>query len=382
MYRTTFYFLVAGLIGLFVFAMSCEEETGTRGYNLPSMDLDTDSDSDGDSDTDADSDADADSDSDADSDGDSDGDADGNEYKDDDVCGKQEIAIDAAPVRLMILQDISGSMVMDDVGNLLPPPNKWSIAKEALAIMLEKYDGDIEFGLDKFPNNGLCGVNQPPVSDIRPNNAPNIISKLESISPDGSTPLLLALRKFADPTYAPAFSEGDATRYMVVVSDGSDTCGTGGIFGTGVATPQELSNATGNLRNQGIRTFAIGFGLGADESQLNAIATAGDTGFNTFINAQDPAQLEQALDTIGSSVVSCVYDISEQTDDVDMEEVNFYFEDEVVGLDEGCAKGQGWTWANDEKTRVEFCKEACDQLQTGDVSKISATFGCPTIVVM
>ena len=91
------------------------------------------------------------------------------------------------------------------------------------------------------------------------------------------------------------------------------------------------------------------------------------------------ADLTTALNQIASSVVSCVYEIdTEETDDVDFDEVNFYFDDEVVYWDEDCTQGIGWRWVDDEKSAVEFCDQACDQLQAGDVDNISATFGCPT----
>jgi hypothetical protein len=53
----------------------------------------------------------------------------------------------------------------------------------------------------------------------------------------------------------------------------------------------------------------------------------------------------------------------------------------VVPYDKDCAKDKGWTWGNDEKTQVIFCKEACDTLKSGVVIEISATYGCNTIVV-
>ena len=94
-------------------------------------------------------------------------------------------------------------------------------------------------------------------------------------------------------------------------------------------------------------------------------------------------ELEDALNTIGSSVVSCVYEM-QPGDDVDLDKVNIYFDDDVVGWNQdGCdTLAKGWTWVDNNKDKVEFCKEACDKLQSGDVKKISATFGCPTQIVM
>jgi hypothetical protein len=62
--------------------------------------------------------------------------------------------------------------------------------------------------------------------------------------------------------------------------------------------------------------------------------------------------------------------------------VNFFFDGEIVYYDEDCALGVGWTWVDPpDNTQVEFCAEACQQLQDGEVDEISAVFGCPTEII-
>ena len=56
-------------------------------------------------------------------------------------------------------------------------------------------------------------------------------------------------------------------------------------------------------------------------------------------------------------------------------------DNEVVPYDEECAEGIGWTWTDATHTAVEFCEEACAELQGGEVETISALFGCPTQVL-
>ncbi len=354
-----------------VLLWSCEDGTGDTAWTPSGGD--TDSDTDTDTDTDADSDADGDADSDADGDADTDSDEEGDGGTGDtDVCAQEDFPIDAAPVRLMILQDISGSMTEGS-------PTKWEQAKQALTGMLNAYNQDLQFGFDIFPNNGSCGVSQPPVSDTLPNNAQNIIGQFPSINPEGSTPLLAGMKNYLNANYAQNFLSSDATSYLLVVSDGDDTCA--GFLG---ANANQLGTTTADLlNNMEVQTFVIGFGGGSTPAKLNAIAAAGGTGQTTFINALDQQQLEAALEQIGSSVVSCIYDISTEDDsDIDIDEVNFYFDDVVVGYDEDCALDKGWTWVDETtKEQVRFCTEACDELQGGEVSNISATFGCPTEIV-
>jgi hypothetical protein len=153
--------------------------------------------------------------------------------------------------------------------------------------------------------------------------------------------------------------------------------------GGGGVTAQQLGELTTSLLNEmGVMTYVIGFGSGADPQQLNAIAAAGGTNVKEYFNAQDQEQLEKALNEIVGMAVTCVYDIGEQDEEeIDMNKVNFFFDDKTVGFDEGCKGGTGWNWLDDKKTKVEFCNKACNLLKKRKVKKISATFGCPTIFV-
>jgi hypothetical protein len=338
---------------------------------------DSDSDSDSDSDTDTDSDSDTDSDTDTDTNSDS-----------DTICDEQNFQIELAPVRLMILQDMSFSMADPEVAN----PTNWSHAKPALETLLNEWMGEqIEFGFDIFPDgsNGPlqgCLVDDPVQIDCGPGNETAIISYINDNTPNGnSTPLYCGMENFLDPTYAPTFVAPEAASYQLIVSDGADLCGEGcctGIFNPAcIATEDEFIALTQDLLAADIMTFVIGFGSGVDEGQLNAIAANGGTDFTDYLYAEDQASLEDALDAIAAAVVSCVYNIDEPEASADPDNVNFFFDDEIVYYDEDCAVGEGWTWVDEDHTQVEFCDEACQQLQDGLVTEISAVFGCPTEII-
>jgi hypothetical protein len=52
-------------------------------------------------------------------------------------------------------------------------------------------------------------------------------------------------------------------------------------------------------------------------------------------------------------------------------------------LDEGCAAGTGWDWKDPTvRETVVFCDEACDMIKSGDVTDISAEFGCKSATVV
>ncbi len=52
------------------------------------------------------------------------------------------------------------------------------------------------------------------------------------------------------------------------------------------------------------------------------------------------------------------------------------------GFDDGCAQNKGWDWTDSTHTAIRFCDEACDTLQAGQVSNVTATFGCKSVPVV
>ena len=57
----------------------------------------------------------------------------------------------------------------------------------------------------------------------------------------------------------------------------------------------------------GIKTVAVGFGQEADEGQLNAIAENGCTEFTEYIQTDNQAELQAALELTGGLVIKCVF---------------------------------------------------------------------------
>jgi hypothetical protein len=366
--------LVLALIALFALGAlpACEGSNDGVG----SGDADADGDTDGDTDADGDGDADSDSDSDSDTD---------TSNGTDSTCDEQKFSIEYSPTRLMILLDNSGSM-----GD--GAPTKWKQAKNALTGLLTTWKGTgrMDFGLDVFPDfqcSGFCcDVSHPVVADCLHDNEQALIDMIAAATePPGEfdTPLCDGMDRFNDPAYAPGFTGADADRYLLVVSDGQEECNGAGYStrcGNSPGYPGAVSIVQDLLAN-GVKTFVIGFGSGVDATQLNVIAKNGGTGINKYLVASNQAQLQAAFDQIASSVVSCEFDIAEPSATADPDKVNFYFDGTVVPYDEGCAKDEGWTWTDDTHTRVRFCKAACDKLQSGDVTEVTAKFGCPTVPV-
>jgi len=285
---------------------------------------------------------------------------------------------------------------------------KWQQAKTALNNLLSIWNGSgqIDFGFDVFPDfecesaAGLfcCDVTHAVVSDTAPDNELNIATIMMNAAAPTSkmdTPLCSGMDMFNSPTYAPNFTEGDGDRFLLVVSDGQEECN-GSDFPTTCGSSPQYSGAVdvvSELLGNGIKTFVIGFGSGADPTQLNVIAANGGTDFNQYIEATDGTALQAAFEAIASAVVNCEFDVDwdslEPGTSTDPNLVNFYCledendevsEDNIIFFDEGCADGAGWDWLDNDT--VIFCDQACEMLKSGACAEVVATFGCDSVPIM
>jgi hypothetical protein len=232
-----------------------------------------------------------------------------------------------------------------------------------------------------------CGTQAPPQVPPAPQyiTASNIIAHMnDSFYPPvcSNTPLVDQMAYYATgdgPVAVPELYGDDGSNYLVVISDGEDTCSSG-------SPASQLGDYTTQILDEhGIKSFAIGFGStsGGMASQLNAIASNGGTAYTSFLPAEDGAALEAALDDIASDVLTCRYVIDAVAPSADPELVNFYINDEIVPYDEDCTEttGSGWHWYDDAHTTVEFCGDYCALIKDGEADSISATFGCSSFII-
>lgn len=320
------------------------------------------------------------------------------------VCHEQGFPITPNPVTIMLLLDYSSSMaIYPDT-----PPYRWSQAVAALTTVLSSVSNPyISFGLDLFPDgsdtrsaegrSAECGVKKPVQIDCANDNETEIINFLiDQPAPPTTgnmTPMWCALDNFNDAAYAPGCNSKDAEPYVVVISDGSDTCGTDchcidtpdtcgqPEFG---ATALDLGSLTTSLYVNSVKTFVISFGSGADVEKLNAIATNGGTVLKSYLDAADEEELLAAFDEILDAIVSCEYTIDEpDKTEADSEVVNFYFDDDKIpriNMEKDCESNNGWQWTNENHTEMRFCNDTCKTLKSGEVKEVKATFGCPTVI--
>ena len=188
---------------------------------------------------------------------------------------------------LLIILDQSGSM---------SSYNKWGTAKTAINNMVTQ-NASIWFGLSLFSSS--CS---PPINvGCGPNTHGSIMSVLNSSGPSGGTQLGGAIKKGRQ--YLQGLG-GTKKKFIVVVTDG--------ISSTSCGNP---TTEAGAAKNAGIKVFAVGFGTGANPTQLSQIASAGGTG--NYYNASSAAGLNAALKAIAGQVSCCgngVLDAGEKCD--------------------------------------------------------------------
>ena len=342
---------------------------------------DTNADGDVDTDTDADTDADIDTDTETDTDTDTDTASDSESESDMEICAEFDFPVQQVPSKVMILEDRSNSMIQYATGE--STIRKWEAATNAIDRMVSEYQNSIMFGIDLFSADGTtnsCTVADNVLLDVSLQNADIINDTMLATIPGGATPLLLALNNFLLAGYAPMFETPHGDRYLLIISDGSDTCGLNGIFDLEATAPlRELSDTTRDIRQYtGVNTIVIGFGSLINEEELNAIAAEGGTKYEQYILATDEDELDGILQEIASEVaVSCTFEIDNSADEaLDLDLVNIFFDATPVPRDDSCTAATGWTWTDSSRSEIRFCKDACSKLVSGLVHVVRGEIAC------
>ena len=262
-----------------------------------------------------------------------------------------------APNILLIL-DQSGSMRSD---------GKMTKAKNALDIMADRLATEVRFGLVTFgiQNQGCNPSRKLPMGT---HTAAAIKASYANVFPDGGTPTANALQDSASQRW---FSEQNDVlddvrpKAIVLITDGETSRGCGGGHNGAV------QSVTTTLQNENVKTYAVGFGSGADIGQLNELAQAGGT--NNYYNASDANTLVSVLEMIARDVISCSYVLATPPQDPSKIWVN------VNGTQIPREATNGFAYDAAANT-VTINGTACTTLQAGDpaTTQVEIEFGCAT----
>ncbi|MCA9668486.1 MAG: VWA domain-containing protein [Myxococcales bacterium] len=181
---------------------------------------------------------------------------------------------------LMFVVDVSSSML---------DAEKWKITRCTLLSFVGSKESTFKMGLRTFPHSSKdCQVPLP--SEIKTYAKSVFDQRLDKPSASSRTPIAAALRGLV-----PKFGDPDEGQYVVLLTDGSETCDGGGT--------SAVLDEVRSLRAQSIKTIAIGIGSSANMTLLHTVAREGGTG--KALEAADAASLRAALVQVATLVRDC-----------------------------------------------------------------------------
>jgi hypothetical protein len=314
---------------------------------------------------------------------------------DEELCGEEEFTVGRVIPDMLILLDRSRSMTMST-------PPLWDIIRPAIVTVTSAVDDSVWFGLMSFPNSippnacsgssNNCAAPTEALVPVGASTSGAIQSALGSLNTCGATPTAMSL--LGAHQYLLTVAD-DHPKYILLATDGAPNCndaldGNTCRCTTGDCTrnPQYCLDDARTLTTldgicaDGIKTFVLGMGGATEWSDvLGEMAVHGCT--DTYYAAQDPAEIQDALEDITGGIATCLFDM-DCSAIPDLTKVNFYFDGTVVPRN--TAHDDGWDWVEPCESStgtgvVEFFGSDCDKIMNREVETVSATFGCPTIII-
>jgi hypothetical protein len=301
-------------------------------------------------------------------------------------CGVQNFTLQHGTIpELLIVQDRSGSMDQDPMGNPLTgtknPQSKWMQIVNAIEQVVQA-TGTIQWGLLMFPDvktssTGTgCEVPMTPDVPVAAMTGTKIKTALDGTGPDGLTPTAAAINA-AVASYTSKVDPDGHPKYLLLATDGEPNCGTGtGGFDDTMATVKAISDAAG----LGFHTFVVGIGeTSSDDMALTQMANAGlepdkTAGQKPYYQVASQSDLVGVLTKIAGQLVSCSYALTSAPMSPDL--VTIQAGSKTIPRD--MTHMNGWDYGPMNMSII-FYGSACMDLQTGITQSVSAIYGCPPV---
>ena len=308
---------------------------------------------------------------------------------------------------------------------------KWQIVEGALRQVfgeLVAQGSTAAVGLSFFSNDNFCGVNSTPAVAVMPLGAAQqqlLGAAFDDADPAGGTPLvgatLLAYahlhQEVADGPGCTEPCGAPGNRFVVVITDGADSCPT-------PSRPEDISacaaagSCTGLLLDveapKAVESNILTFVIGAPGSEpargyLSELAWVGQTGHPGCIHDRDSpdgdchfdmtrttdfaADIAAALQEISGAALGCEFAVPDTGAELDPDEINVQYTPGGGGTpvcfakdDSGpCDSVDGWQFAQhsdgtDDLSRVVLCGSACDAIRADAAARVDVILGCGVIV--
>lgn len=329
------------------------------------------------------------------------------------VCGVAEFVLEAAPPNVVLVLDKSGSMVMEtwdaDQDEETEPVTRWSSLHNVVSFILDRFDGEVNFGAVLFPSKEAeatfspqgCVVEEEPEVGVAPRNGEAILDMMPSAgagsrSISGGTPAAEGIRAAREHLLT---LDDTVERFMILVTDGAANCSTDypecdeqgcDLF---EVYDENLPAIVGTaFEEDGIPTFVVGIdildaliGEGAADGKpavntfekLNEVADAGGRardGDEKFFNALNEADLQAALEQIAGQVFSCTIPLDPPPEHANF--VKIAIDGDEIPRVEDCDSDDGWVFVGEDTfDTIRLCNAACEML--GVDGKLDAKYECP-----
>ena len=304
-------------------------------------------------------------------------------------CGTSEFDLSSVPPNLLFVLDRSCSMTQsrttmgDDVAL-----QKWVPVVDALVQVVTDLGGDIQFGLELFPD-GLdpeseCGQN--PTGEIAvplsPEGGARITELLLAARTDEANPIYPSNGPCQTNTYSAlsqaaaqaALADPERKSYVILLTDGEPYCGD--FNRRNETSDTAINGVISDMAASGIPTFVIGFGdvADVDPEALARYAISGGTTPSPeqpYYDAANGEQLLADLREITKGIVSCDYALDSTPPG---EELYVFFDNENQ-IQRDPTHAEGWDF-NPETLTLSFFGTACELLQNDQVVDIDVVYGC------
>lgn len=310
-------------------------------------------------------------------------------------CDPQNFVLEQAPPpEVFLVVDRSGSMLEDGSSQGL---TKWDELMEAVALVTDQFQSQIQFGLLMYPTGDECATSGPQVQ-VGLFNKIAIDTELGATTPNGGTPTAAAITNAAHALEY--LGENGSQKFLILATDGGPNCNYflsadpscscnltdqnycctnypegECFFGQYCLDDQNTTTVIETLHStDGVDTFVIGLaGTAQFAETLNSMANAGgrpQAGPPNYFDASDQASLVTALTAIAGSVISCRIELDEAPDAPDY--VHIYIDGGEVPRD----SNDGWNYTDSTNTAIELYGSYCDMLKDGEEHDLTATFAC------
>jgi hypothetical protein len=288
-----------------------------------------------------------------------------------DNCGVQNFMLQKGGTPdLLLVQDRSGSMAWAIDGSMNPAAgqSRWDQVTTALKQVVMQV-ASVDWGLYFFePTSGIggfCGA-LPTTPDVPcgMGTASQIVSAINGTSPSGGTPTAEAID--AAVKYFQGTNNGN-THYILVATDGEPSCN----------DPVQSITAAANA---GIKTIVVGIGASGADATLTNMANAGGmpnmtAGQKPYYQVNNTTDLVNALNKITGQIVSCTYPLQMAPPNPNYVEID---DNNGKPIPRDTTHMNGWDFGAGNLS-ITFYGPACDNLQNGVTTSISAVFGCPPV---